>query len=114
MPKNRLTDEDLDFIVSHTAYSDKEQLRWQFENFRAKHPDGYITKKDFQKMMKACFPNRRGKGYETLEKRIFNMYDENKDGHISFAEFMVVMYVLSNGTPEENLRQIFRMYVRFY
>ena len=46
---------------------------------------------------------------ETLEKRIFNMYDRNRDGHISFSEFMVVMYVLSNGTPQENLKQIFRM-----
>jgi hypothetical protein len=32
-----------------------------------------------------------------------------RDGHISFSEFMVVMYVLSNGTPEDNLKQIFRM-----
>ena len=27
----------------------------------------------------------------------------------SFAEFMVVMYVMSNGTPEENFKQIFRI-----
>ena len=52
-----------------------------------------------------CYP---GRNLERLEKRIFNMYDENRDGRISFAEFMVVMYVLSNGTPEDNLKQIFR------
>lgn len=44
-----------------------------------------------------------------LEKRLFNMYDENRDGVISFRELMVVMYVMANGTPEENLRQIFRV-----
>ena len=53
-----------------------------------------------------CYP---GRNLERLEKRIFNMYDENRDGRISFAEFMVVMYVLSNGTPEDNLKQIFRI-----
>ena len=53
-----------------------------------------------------CYLDRN---LERLEKRIFNMYDENRDGRISFAEFMVVMYVLSNGTPEDNLKQIFRI-----
>ena len=56
--------------------------------------------------MRTCYP---GRNLERLEKRIFNMYDENRDGRISFAEFMVVMYVMSNGTPEENFKQIFRI-----
>ena len=56
-----------------------------------------------------CLNDADKRNLETLEKRIFNMYDRNRDGHISFSEFMVVMYVLSNGTPQENLKQIFRM-----
>ena len=56
-----------------------------------------------------CMNDADKRNLETLEKRIFNMYDRNRDGHISFSEFMVVMYVLSNGTPQENLKQIFRM-----
>ena len=27
-----------------------------------------------------------------------------------FREFMIVLYVMSNGTPEENLKQIFRVF----
>merc|ERR1712025_1258392 len=38
------------------------------------------------------------------------MYDSNKDGHIDFREFMIVLYIMSNGTPEENLKQIFRVF----
>jgi Ca2+-binding EF-hand superfamily protein len=109
-PKRTLSETDLDYIVSHTAYKDREALRAQFTNFLARHPDGYIGKKDFRGMMRACFPEKHGKQMDTLEKRIFNMYDENRDGHISFSEFMVVMYVLSNGTPEDNLKQIFRIF----
>jgi hypothetical protein len=36
------------------------------------------------------------------------MYDSNGDGYIDFREFMVVLYIMSNGTPEANLKQIFR------
>ena len=37
------------------------------------------------------------------------MYDTNGDGHIDFREFMIVLYVMSNGTPEENLKQVTKM-----
>ena len=38
------------------------------------------------------------------------MYDTNNDNHIDFREFMMVLYILSNGTPEQNLEQIFRIF----
>ena len=34
------------------------------------------------------------------------MYDSNSDGSIDFREFMLVLYVMSNGSPEENLKQV--------
>lgn len=34
----------------------------------------------------------------------------SQDGHIDFREFMTVLYVMSSGTPEENLQQIFRVF----
>jgi len=104
--QSTLSDADLDFIVANTSNSDKDMLRKQFANFCEQCPDGHIDRKNFRLLMRSCHP---GRNLERLEKRIFNMYDENRDGRISFAEFMVVMYVMSNGTPEENFRQIFRI-----
>ena len=37
------------------------------------------------------------------------MYDTNGDGYINFREFMIVLYTFSNGTPKENLKQMFRV-----
>ena len=31
------------------------------------------------------------------------------DGVIDFREFMLVVYIMSRGTPEENLKQIFKL-----
>ena len=73
-------------------------------------------------MMKECYP---GTDTEKLERHIFRMYDTNKvtqrtiardhlvclqDGHIDFREFMIVLYIMSNGTPQDNLKQIFKVF----
>jgi len=101
-----LSKQDLDFIANHTAVS-RDEVDRQYENFLSKHPDGKITKREFRNMMQACFPD-----YDTakLQEHIFRMYDTNGDNQIDFREFMIVLYVMSNGSPEENLRQIFRIF----
>merc|ERR1712198_617625 len=49
---------------------------------------------------------RRGK----MEKHVFRIYDTNDDGYIDFPEFMVVFYIMSDGSPEEVLSKIFRVF----
>ena len=44
------------------------------------------------------------------EISIIVFYNHFQDGHIDFREFMIVLYIMSNGTPEENLKQIFRVF----
>lgn len=102
-------------------------LQKQYQNFLKKHPDGQISRKSFHAMMKECYP---GTDTEKLERHIFRMYDTNKvchsprhskalhhtmillfqDGHIDFREFMIVLYIMSNGTPQDNLKQIFKVF----
>ena len=38
------------------------------------------------------------------------MYDSDKDGFIDFTEFMLVFHIMSNGTVEEVLTKIFRVF----
>ena len=57
--------------------------------------------------MKKGFPDQDiGK----LEKHIFRMFDANNNGKIDFREFMIVLTVISKGTPRENLEQLFRVF----
>merc|ERR1711935_210881 len=104
--QNVLEEEDINYIVRNTAI-DRNQVEAQFEMFLEKHPEGQISKRSFHGMMRECYP---GADTVKLEKHIWRMYDSNQDGYIDFREFMVVLYIMSNGTPEENLRQIFRVF----
>merc|ERR1712228_161809 len=45
-----------------------------------------------------------------MEKHVFRIYDSNDDGYIDFVEFMVVFYIMSDGTPTEVLQKIFRVF----
>jgi Ca2+-binding EF-hand superfamily protein len=38
------------------------------------------------------------------------MYDSDKDGFIDFTEFMLVFHIMSDGTVEEVLTKIFRVF----
>ena len=96
---------ELDYLTANTELKDREMLRFHFDNFIARYPKGCITRQGFREMARHCYPS---KNYQKIEKRLFNLYDKNGDGSISFREFMTVMYIMSSGTPEENLRQIFR------
>merc|ERR1719347_1960573 len=85
----------------------RDAVERQYKNFLTKHPDGKISQESFNDMMKECYP---GTDTERLGKHIWRMYDTNQDGHIDFREFMIVLYIMSNGSPEENLKQIFRVF----
>ena len=103
-----LSQDDLEFIVDHTSIT-KDKIDQHYDNFLLKHPNGKISRKGFSHMMQqACLPNRDTTSQ--LESHIFRMYDSNGDGYVDFREFMIVLYVMSHGTPEENLKKIFQVF----
>jgi Ca2+-binding EF-hand superfamily protein len=104
--KEPLSEKDLEFIATHTEIS-REEVEEQYNNFLSTYPDGKITRRSFTELMKKCYPDAN---LSKLEKHIFRMYDTNDDGYIDFKEFMIVLYILSRGSPEQNLEQIFRIF----
>ena len=64
---------------------------------------------------------------DKMEKHMFRVYDANDDGYVDFVEFMVsipswkrkqwifsniqmIFYIMSDGSPEEVLAKIFRVF----
>lgn len=58
-------------------------------------------------MIQSCFP---GVDVNRLEKHIFRMFDKDGSGSIDFKEFMVILFIMTNGSAEDNLKQIFRIF----
>merc|ERR1712212_1004077 len=84
-----------------------DQVKEQFEAFKTEHPNGKMKRKDFKEMMSKALPK---KDANKMEKHVFRIYDSNDDGYIDFVEFMVVFYIMSDGTPTEVLQKIFRVF----
>eukprot|EP00092_Neocalanus_flemingeri_P002296 GFUD01002451.1.p1 GENE.GFUD01002451.1~~GFUD01002451.1.p1 ORF type:complete len:225 (-),score=61.66 GFUD01002451.1:130-804(-) len=101
-----LPEEDIEYLEKTTSVN-KAQIDTQYQIFLTNHPDGQISKKCFRSMLADCYPSA---DTNRVSKHIWRMYDTNLDGFIDFREFMIVLYVMSNGSPEENLRQIFRVF----
>lgn len=104
--KPELGEEDLAQLVATSGLSE-EEIRNEFNNFLAEHPDGKIRRREFKKMLKVALP---GKDASSMEKHMFRCYDENDNGYIDPAEFMIVFHIMSDGTAEEALARIFRVF----
>ena len=61
-------------------------------------------------MLSDCLPGLRADRLAQLSSHIWRVYDINEDGQIDFYEFMTVLHVMSSGSSEDNLRQLFRVF----
>merc|ERR1711936_737641 len=101
-----LRKEDISALAKSSGL-DEDQVKQAFESFIAEHPDGHMKPKDFREMMQKALPKKdAGK----MEKHVFRIYDTNNDGYIDFTEFMLIFFIMSDGSPEEVLKSIFRMF----
>merc|ERR1739838_1038026 len=100
-----LREEDVAELTKSSGLTE-EQVRQSFDSFVVEHPSGKMKPKDFREMMTKAMPK---KDASKMEKRVFRIYDSNNDGYIDFPEFMVIFF-MSEGTPEEVLTKIFRVF----
>jgi len=102
-----LRDEDV-AMLAETSGLGEEDVREQFNAFITEHPNGKMKKKDFGEMMEKALPQRDDA--DKMEKHMFRVYDANDDGYVDFVEFMMIYYIMSDGSPEEVLAKIFRVF----
>ena len=101
-----LRDEDI-AALSQSSGMPPQEVKDAFNAFVAEHPNGKMKPKDFREIMSSALPK---KDAAKMEKHVFRIYDSNNDGYVDFVKFMVVFFILSDGSSEEVLTKIFRLF----
>ena len=101
-----LNKRDIEYLSKHTQMT-KEDVQSRYDQFMIRHPDGKIPKAEFLSTIQACYSDC---DIKKLDDYVYRMYDKNKDGFVDFKEFTIVLYMLSSGSPEDKLLQIFDIF----
>ena len=47
---------------------------------------------------------------DELQKKAFSQFDRHNNGTMNFRDFLMVVHLTSNGSPEDKLRTMFSLY----
>lgn len=88
------------------THFDETEIHYLFEQFKAlaPHEDG-ITREAFDRCLGPL-----GKQTNLVIDRMFSFYDADKNGIISFNEFVTALSVLTRGGKNEKVRYVFEGY----
>ncbi|XP_023237201.1 neuronal calcium sensor 1-like [Centruroides sculpturatus] len=90
---------NFDILAKQTHFHKKLLLQW-YDDFMTLCPSGGMTKAKFQLTFSEFFPTEDS--FQLLD-HIFNVFSESKNGLINFLDFVRIVRITSNGTPEEKL-----------
>ena len=102
-----LTD-DIVYQISQSSGIESKLVKQHCQNFLKDHPTGNMNRKDFKKFIKIALPKINA---DKMEENLFRMYDTNMDGVISMEEFLIFYHVCSEGTPEQNLAKVEKIFL---
>ena len=95
-----LTEEDLDFLIKNTNFSEGDIKEW-FREFIMDCPEGILTKEKMMEMLTVILPSDNGKIIADL---IFSTFDKDKNGWIDFNEFIIATHCTATSSPEVLLK----------
>eukprot|EP01134_Creolimax_fragrantissima_P001436 CFRG1436T1 len=103
---SKLNQQQLGELLECTYFDHRELQQWH-NAFLKDCPSGALDQDEFQKLYKQLFPLGDPSGFSL---HVFRTIDEDKDGFISFKEFMIALSIASRGNTEEKLEWAFRLY----
>jgi len=100
------TTADIEYLKQHTTY-DKTTITAWYRVFHRQCNKGKLSVKQFVNLFKTFFPGRNS---DQFCEHVFRTFNTSRSGELSFREFLIAIYVTSQGSQEEKLRWTFRLY----
>ncbi|XP_078588872.1 Kv channel-interacting protein 4-like isoform X2 [Branchiostoma floridae x Branchiostoma japonicum] len=102
----RYKPEGIDELVRNTKFTKKE-LQIMYRGFKQECPTGLVNEDTFKSIYSEFFPQGDSSAYAHY---VFNVFDADHNGTISFEEFVIGLSVLSRGSLNEKLMWAFKLY----
>ena len=85
----------------------RAELQRMYRGFKNDCPEGYADKEAFKKIYANFFPRGESGQYAGL---VFNAFDLNRRGRLSYENFIVRLSTALHGTTEDKLKWMFNLY----
>ncbi|GFS61428.1 kv channel-interacting protein 4 [Trichonephila inaurata madagascariensis] len=106
-PQARFKPEAIDTLCQLTKFN-KRELQLMYRGFKQECPSGMVREETFKGIYAQYFP----KGADTSQYAhyVFNTFDQDHTGAITFTDFVIGLSVLARGSLQEKLRWVFSLY----
>ncbi|XP_022250159.1 Kv channel-interacting protein 1-like isoform X1 [Limulus polyphemus] len=105
--QDRYTPEALDNLCEITKFN-KRELQLMYRGFKQECPSGMVKEETFKGIYAQYFP--RGGDTSQYAHYVFNTFDQDHTGSITFTDFVVGLSALSRGSVQEKLKWTFNLY----
>merc|ERR1711997_1194930 len=104
---------------SHGTYLEKQMssatgkdvgtLQNHYSDFQKECPNGLLSPQKFTELCEKVLGSSKA---EEFKNRAFGQFGKHSNGTINFRDFLMVVHLTSNGSPEDKLRTMFSLYDR--
>ncbi|NXT95823.1 KCIP2 protein, partial [Anhinga rufa] len=98
--------EGLEQLQEQTKFTRKE-LQVLYRGFKNECPSGIVNEENFKQIYSQFFPQGDSSTYATF---LFNAFDTDHDGSVSFEDFVSGLSVILRGTIDDRLNWAFNLY----
>lgn len=103
--KHELSDEDVEYLTTNTKFDRSTVIEW-YESLFKDYSDGKVNKEAFANVYRKLYPF----GDPTkFSSRVFDLFDTDKSGFITFRELLLAIAVMSDGDLSKRLDMAFRL-----
>ncbi|KAK4821522.1 hypothetical protein QYF61_021925 [Mycteria americana] len=98
--------EGLEQLQEQTKFTRKE-LQVLYRGFKNECPSGIVNEENFKQIYSQFFPQGDSSTYATF---LFNAFDTDHDGSVSFEDFVSGLSIILRGTIDDRLNWAFNLY----